>query len=201
LADLDDEILQLANPSQPSFDGGLVSQRHEESNRGLSSSSNISNHGLETQSAGADNIHGSQTQSERSATTPNTTTSPTDRQPPGIPSRHKLPKGKEHSNKQLLTKWRKDYSALSNPLYPTEAAKIIADTRTSIVDLYLRENRTTSRAMNLLGEQATHDLLIMNLLDKSAREKDGRLERVYQVYLKYAKQEIKKPGSRKTWFP
>ncbi|KAL9023628.1 MAG: hypothetical protein Q9180_008163, partial [Flavoplaca navasiana] len=55
--------------------------------------------------------------------------------------------------------------------------------------------------MNLLGEQATHDPLIMNLLDKSAREKDAKLERVFQVYLKYAKQEIKNPGSQKMWFP
>ncbi|KAL9007355.1 MAG: hypothetical protein Q9180_009683, partial [Flavoplaca navasiana] len=49
--------------------------------------------------------------------------------------------------------------------------------------------------------QATHDPLIMNLLDKSAREKDARLEKVFQVYLKYAKLEIKNPGSRKVWFP
>ncbi|KAL8879982.1 MAG: hypothetical protein Q9198_002514 [Flavoplaca austrocitrina] len=201
-ADLDDEVVQLVDPSQPSFDGGLVSQRHEQSNSGLSSSSDISNHGLGIQLAGADILHGSQkTQSQRSATTPNTTPSPTERQPPGVPSRYKLPKGKDHCNKQLLTKWRKDYSAHSNPLDPAEAAKIIADTRTSIIDLYLRENRTTSRAMNLLGEQATHDPLIMNLLDKSAREKDAKLEKVYQVYLKYAKQEIKNPGSRKMWFP
>ncbi|KAL9618499.1 MAG: hypothetical protein Q9204_008396, partial [Flavoplaca sp. TL-2023a] len=199
-ADLDDKILQLADPPQPSSDASSVSQRHEESNSGHSTSSDISNHGFETQSARVDLLHGSQTQSKRSATTPNTTPSPTDRQPPGVPSRHKLSKGKDHRNKQLLTKWRKDYSALSSPLDAAEAAKIIADTRTSIVDLYLRENRTTSRAMNLLGEQATHDPLIMNLLDKSAREKDPILEKVFQVYLKYAKQEIKNPGSRQTWF-
>lgn len=201
LADLDDENLQLADPAQPSSDAGLVSRRHEGSNRELSTSSDISNHGLETQSAGADVFHGSQMQSHRSAITPDTTPSPTGRQPPGVLSRHKLPKGKDHHNKQLLTRWRKDYRTLSNPLDPAKAARIIADTRTSIVDLYLRENRTTSRAMNLLGEQATHDPLIMNLLDKSAREKDARLERVFQVYLKYAKQEIKNPGSRKIWFP
>ncbi|KAL8882521.1 MAG: hypothetical protein Q9192_007568, partial [Flavoplaca navasiana] len=200
--DLDDETLQLADPSQPSPDAGSVSRRHEESNCGLSNSSDNSNHGLETQSAGANVLHGSQkTQSQRSATTPDTTPSPIGRQPSGVPSRHKLAKERDHQNKQLITKWRQDYNAQSTPLDPTKATKIIADTRTSIVDLYLREHRTTSRAMNVLGEQATRDPLMMNLLNKSAREKDDRLEKVFQVYLKYAKQEIKNPGSRQRWFP
>ena len=200
LADFDDEILQLADPSQPPQDVGSVSQRHEKSNSGHSSSSDILKHGLETQPARADVLHGSQTQSQRSATTLNTTPNLTDRQPPEVQSRHKFSKRKDRRNKQLLTNWRKNYSTQSTQLDPTKVAKIIADTRTSIVDLYLHENRTTSRAMNLLGEQATHDPLIMTLLDKSTREKDARLEKVFQVYLKYAKQEIKKPGSRKTWF-
>ncbi|KAI4282676.1 MAG: hypothetical protein L6R38_002766 [Xanthoria sp. 2 TBL-2021] len=108
---------------------------------------------------------------------------------------------KKRWNELLLTQWRERHDIEPpQPLTPQKVAEIIARTRKSIEKLYEAGKTTISRAMNLLGEQATHDPAVMMLLDERARAKNGTREKVFQIYLKYAKQELKRPGSRKKWF-
>ncbi|KAI4254687.1 MAG: hypothetical protein L6R42_007095 [Xanthoria sp. 1 TBL-2021] len=104
-------------------------------------------------------------------------------------------------NELLLTQWRDRHNIEPPPpLTPQKVAGIITRTRKSIEQFYEAGKTTISRALNLLGEQATRDPAVMILLDEPARANNGTREKVFQIYLKYAKQELKRPGSRKKWF-
>ena len=105
---------------------------------------------------------------------------------------------KERWDALLLTQWRARRHF--KPLTPEKTAEITATTKTAVESLYRAGRRTRSRAMNLLSEEATHDPSVMILLDKPGRAQHEIREKVFQVLLRYAKQELKRPGSRKQWF-
>ncbi|KAI4229414.1 MAG: hypothetical protein L6R36_000868 [Xanthoria steineri] len=84
---------------------------------------------------------------------------------------------KERWDALLLTQWRARRHF--EPLTPEKTAEITATTKTA---------------------EATHDPSVMILLDQPGRAQHEIREKVFQVLLRYAKQEVKHPGSRKRWF-
>ena len=105
---------------------------------------------------------------------------------------------KERWDALLLTQWRAQRHF--EPLTPEKTAEITATTKTAVESLYRAGRRTRSRAMKLLSEEATHVPSVMILLDEPGRAQHENREKVFQVLLRYAKQEVKHPGSHQRWF-
>ncbi len=105
---------------------------------------------------------------------------------------------KERWDALLLTQWRAQRHF--EPLTPEKTAEITATTKTAVESLYRAGRRTRSRAMKLLSEEATHVPSVMILLDEPGRAQHEIREKVFQVLLRYAKQEVKHPGSHQRWF-
>ncbi|KAL8644722.1 MAG: hypothetical protein Q9226_007623, partial [Calogaya cf. arnoldii] len=100
----------------------------------------------------------------------------------------------------LLTQYKEEYN--SNPVFALPTSKvlsIVSATRKRINELNDSGETTTCLAMNL-REQAMIHPFVMALLDEPARAKNATREKIFQVYLKFAKQEVEKAGSRTKWF-
>ncbi|KAL8848104.1 MAG: hypothetical protein Q9221_006861 [Calogaya cf. arnoldii] len=105
--------------------------------------------------------------------------------------------------RQKLALWEEPFDG-NYDLHDTAAkAKDLWDERqleNASTSYTIAEERPPCLAMNLILEQAMLHPFVMTFLDEPARANIAAREKVFQVYLKFAKQEVEKPGSRTKWF-
>ncbi|KAL8670551.1 MAG: hypothetical protein Q9168_004914 [Polycauliona sp. 1 TL-2023] len=118
-----------------------------------------------------------------------------------------LKSGQKHWNNLLLMQVREAY----RKAHPQDdaAEQNISKNRaqiTRLVSKCIKDQRpfqrgVTNRVIQLCAQQAARDTFVHHLFEKMVGdEADGTTARYFDLYVEYATEEVKKPGSRKDWF-